>query len=248
MKRKLLFDRLDSTEFEEFCFELIEAIGFVNVDWRKGTGKKTSPADRGRDIECQQVVKDIDGATHLETWLIDCKHFKSGIPPKELQNLLTWAEAKSPNVALFIASNYLSNGAKDYLEEYRSNRRPPFKIKVWEAPQLQKLAAKKIGLLRKFNLVSDPIRNVNQLLKAEHELFEKIWYDRHQLLRQLKAEGKEKVDEEVWKGARRAAAKVEKKYGKKNLGPYDKFDWGMINGKLSALRWVLGDDWDMLDT
>jgi hypothetical protein len=33
-----------------------------------------------------------------------------------------------------------------------------------------------------------------------------------------------------------------------NLDPYSKFDWGMMNGKLSALRWVLGDDWDMLDT
>jgi hypothetical protein len=28
----------------------------------------------------------------------------------------------------------------------------------------------------------------------------------------------------------------------------DDFDWGMINGKLSALRWATGDDWDMLDT
>lgn len=24
--------------------------------------------------------------------------------------------------------------------------------------------------------------------------------------------------------------------------------WGMINGKLSDIRWVLGDEWDMLDT
>ena len=41
-----------------------------------------------------------------------------------------------------------------------------------------------------------------------------------------------------------------KKYGKKNITipPHDTFVWAMINGKLSALRWVMGDDWDMLDT
>lgn len=33
-----------------------------------------------------------------------------------------------------------------------------------------------------------------------------------------------------------------------NLGPWNDFDWGMLNGKFSALRWVLGDKWDMLDT
>jgi hypothetical protein len=32
------FDRLSSTKFEEFCFDLLSASGFVNVDWRKGTG------------------------------------------------------------------------------------------------------------------------------------------------------------------------------------------------------------------
>lgn len=49
-------------------------------------------------------------------------------------------------------------------------------------------------------------------------------------------------------GAYKAAAKMVRKYGKENLGPWSKFDWGMINGKLSALRWALGDEWDMLDT
>ena len=43
---------------------------------------------------------------------------------------------------------------------------------------------------------------------------------------------------------------LEKKYGKKKLRDYyhNDFEWGMLNGKLSALRWVLGSDWDMLDT
>ena len=44
--------------------------------------------------------------------------------------------------------------------------------------------------------------------------------------------------------------KAEAKYGKHQLRNYykDTFEWGMLNGKLSALRWVRGDDWDMLDT
>lgn len=42
--------------------------------------------------------------------------------------------------------------------------------------------------------------------------------------------------------------RVIQQYGEENLGPYSDFEWGMLNGKLSALRWVMGEDWDELYT
>lgn len=45
---KLSFDGLDPTDFEELCFELLQVVGYANVDWRKGTPKASSPSDRGR--------------------------------------------------------------------------------------------------------------------------------------------------------------------------------------------------------
>ena len=49
----------------------------------------------------------------------------------------------------------------------------------------------------------------------------------------LPAGARETVQRDVWEGALKAASKVEGKYGKKNLGPWDDFEWGMVNGKLS---------------
>jgi hypothetical protein len=55
------------------------------------------------------------------------------------------------------------------------------------------------------------------------------------------------IVDEIWEGALKAAEQVEVEL-EGDVGPLDDFEWGMVNGKLSALRWVLGYDWDMLDT
>lgn len=93
-------------------------------------------------------------------------------------------------------------------------------------------------------------RNDNAILEAEQEFMDVIWYDRKLVLIQNLKEGAETIDPKIYAGMLTAMRKLEKKYGKKKLRSYyhNDFEWGMLNGKLSALRWVLGDEWDMLDT
>jgi hypothetical protein len=239
------FGDLDDVQFEEFCFDLLQELGFINLDWRKGTGKASSPADRGRDIEAHWEREEADGSKHFEKWFVDCKHYEQGVPPDKLQGLLTWAEAERPDYALVMASNFLSNPAKDYVRQYQENRKPPFKIRYWERPALQRLAEGRDALLSKYLVQQEGLRSVNELVEAEQEFFDKIWYGRHQMLIQDAEE--EGLDISKHPGAA-AAKEVEQRYGKDDLGPSDDFGWGMLNGKLSAIRWMLGEEWDFLDT
>lgn len=115
-----------------------------------------------------------------------------------------------------------------------------------------------------FNLGMET-RRLSEILEAEYVLFRQVWYNRHWSLRAAVEDGRtrvvpdeslsrnpyrpdEEVAESIWKGALAAAKRTEDEIGADKLGPWDDFEWGMINGKLSALRWITGDDWDMLDT
>lgn len=91
-------------------------------------------------------------------------------------------------------------------------------------------------------------RKMDEIYEMIDEFFDKIWFDRHLGLRYRVEHKGEKINPEIWEGALKSAQKVIDKYGEENLGPYTDFEWGMLNGKLSALRWVVGEEWDMLDT
>lgn len=93
-------------------------------------------------------------------------------------------------------------------------------------------------------------RSDKAILAAEQEFMEVIWYDRKLVLLQKVKEGAETVTPQIKKMMLDHVRALEKKYGKTKLRNYyhNTFEWGMLNGKLSALRWVLGDEWDMLDT
>jgi hypothetical protein len=94
-------------------------------------------------------------------------------------------------------------------------------------------------------------RNDKSILAAAEEFGDVIWYDRKLVLLENLKSGSETIDSDIYEGMLRAMKRTEKKYGKRKLLRnyyHNDFEWGMLNGKLSALRWVTGDDWDNLDT
>lgn len=100
-----------------------------------------------------------------------------------------------------------------------------------------------------FDFQEDP-RRLDEILEAEQEYFDRVWYHRS-LMHDYRLEDDGDIQglAEHQKVAGPGRARVEAKFaGQDKLGPYTDFELGMLNGKLSTLRWVLGSEWDFLDT
>ena len=85
------------------------------------------------------------------------------------------------------------------------------------------------------------MRNKTEIQKVEQDLCDKLW-----LMRHLQLKGGYENDE---------GAKMEQEVRNKisdgemfEIETQGSFYMGKIEGELSAVRWVLGHEWDMLDT
>ncbi|MFH0517239.1 PIN domain-containing protein [Streptomyces sp. M41] len=104
-------------------------------------------------------------------------------------------------------------------------------------------------LTEEVELVQAETRPLAEILKAENEYFEKVWYVRKLILRENIEDGRHEPLSVELEGQMNAAMRdIEQRYSEDDIGPWDDWGWGFVHGKLSALRWVLGEEWDFLDT
>lgn len=182
------------------------------------------------------------------------------------------SDTNPENVYVFITHN-----TQDFSEMGGDSRRPhpdiaalfnnvTSKYVTSLGPFMADLAPDLIEDMRFFREYNQEPRRLSELLEAEHVLFQQVWYNRKWGIIDAVEKGKttivskgdwdsampkarrKMIVDDIWNGMLNGMKEAEAELGKENLGPWSNFEWGMINGKLSALRWVLGDDWDMLDT
>ncbi|GLZ09719.1 hypothetical protein Acsp03_71850 [Actinomadura sp. NBRC 104412] len=89
-------------------------------------------------------------------------------------------------------------------------------------------------LAEEADVLREEPRTFTEILEAEREYFDKVWHVRTMIHLEHIEEG-------------RIMQAIKQRYGAENVGPWDDWEWGFVNGKLSALRWVLGSEWDFLD-
>lgn len=94
-------------------------------------------------------------------------------------------------------------------------------------------------------------RNDNDILAAYEEFWEKVWWSRNvSRIRSMESKlaglSKSALVEQI--PGKQGLDRIEKKYGQNNLG-WTEYERGLLSGRLSALAWVTGDEWDeSLDT
>lgn len=90
-------------------------------------------------------------------------------------------------------------------------------------------------------------RNDRAIIDAYHEAYDKVWWNHHHDWLESIERGEEQLTcerKQVLEQAMKAAAAKEKKYGTENLIVVDDLEWGELNGRMSALCWVLGTEWE----
>jgi hypothetical protein len=123
---------------EELLFELLGAMGGVDLTWRTG-GTGDGAADGGRDIEVSFMHPTPDGDVDREKWWVEVKGRSKSVEPNAVKSAVLNAAGNDDVDVLVVASNSdYTNPTRDWVKEWqRTHRRP--RVRLWDRSVLDKL-------------------------------------------------------------------------------------------------------------
>lgn len=149
-------DGMHWKEFEELCFDLLQKYQFFSLSWRQGGG------DKGRDIEGVYSVTNSLVGQYPEKWFVECKHYKKGVPPEQIEPKLNWAVAGRAQHFVLMTNKYPTVPATEFLKERQ--KKVDFKIHVIDGKKLKQRLLQFPDLIVKY-FADDTTLLIHGLLK-----------------------------------------------------------------------------------
>ena len=119
IRKNTNIDKMEGHEFEEYCANLLECNGFINVIVTQGSG------DHGIDILAEK--DDV-------SYAIQCKCYSSNIGNAAIQQALAGKKYYKRDIAVVLTNQYFTSQAKDEAKV--------FGVKLWDRDKLNDLIEK----------------------------------------------------------------------------------------------------------
>lgn len=141
---KLDWKALTYQDFEELCYDILFEESFVNIKWLGRGG-----GDRGRDITCSKIEKNLGNILRETLYLVQCKKYVARPPSvSDLNETIAWADAHKPHVLLIMVSNTLGAHTHDWLAKIKKNK--SYQILTYEEKDFEHFLEKNEDLYKKY--------------------------------------------------------------------------------------------------
>ncbi|BAQ80695.1 MULTISPECIES: restriction endonuclease [unclassified Pseudomonas] len=139
---------LSPEQFESMAFDIVTMLGLRNTVWR------TPGSDVGRDIEGDYFISDLSGQYQRQKWYVECKRYTGSVDWPTVWNKISYAEAQSADMLLFVTSSSLTPQAVDQVRIWNESRKKPT-IRFWGAVEVAAKLNLYPELARKYGLKSE---------------------------------------------------------------------------------------------
>ncbi|PTH89055.1 hypothetical protein C9J60_09615 [Streptomyces sp. A244] len=135
------WETIKGGQLESLVNELIQAMGGMDLDWRKGGSGDGAP-DGGRDLEATFMHATPEGDVAQERWWIEVKGRSKSVEPNAVKSAVLNAAAHQEVDVLVVATNSVfTNPTRDWLREWSRTHKNP-KVRLWDRATLDRLVRK----------------------------------------------------------------------------------------------------------